>query len=93
MMSDAIPIQPYIINRSIDYVKVYIDNFELLATTGSATIYEYDASDTLLNVSRVPIPPEIWTEWATDDYFIIDYVLDTLGFERRPDATPVVFPE
>lgn len=93
MMSQAIPIAPYPINRSIDHVKVFIDNFELLATSGSATIYEYDASDTLLNVSRVPIPADVWLEWGTDDLFIIDYVVDILGFERRPDASPVLFPE
>jgi len=92
-MSEAIPIQPYPINRSIDHVKVYIDNFELLATSGSATVYEYSLSDTLLNVSRVPIPPEVWCEWSTDDMFIIDYVLDILGFERRPEPSPVVFNE
>lgn len=93
MMSESIPIQPYPINRSIDNVKVYIDNFQLMATSGSATVYEYDASGTLLNVSRVPIPSDIWQEWATDDLFIIDYCLDILGFERRPDASPVLFPE
>ena len=93
MMSEAIPIQPYPINRSIDHVKVFVDNFQLLATSGSATVYEYDVSENLLNVSRVPIPADIWTEWATDDYYIVDFVLDQLGFERRPDLSPVVFPE
>ena len=90
-MSQEIPIQPYPINRSIDHVKVFIDNFELLATSGSATVYEYDASGSLLNVSRVPIPAETWSEWASDDMFIVDYVLDILGFERRPEASPVHF--
>lgn len=92
-MSEDIKIQPYPINRSIDHVKVFIDNFQLLATSGSATVYEYDVSDTLLNVSRVPIPADIWTEWATDDMFIIDFVLDQLDFERKHEPNPVLFPE
>ena len=93
MMSEAIPIQPYPVNRSIDHVKVFIDNFQLLAISGSATVYEYDVSGNLLNVSRVPIPSEVWGSWSSDDMFIVDYCLDILGFERRPDLLPVVFPE
>ena len=93
MMSEAIPIQPYPVNRSIDHVKVFVDNFQLLATSGSATVYEYDVSGNLLNVSRVPIPSEVWESWGSDDMFIVDYCLDILGFERRPDLSPVVFPE
>ena len=93
MMSEDIKIEPYPINRSIDHVKVFIDNFQLLATSGSATVYEYDVSDTLLNVSRVPIPVDTWTSWGSDDMFIVDFVLDQLGFDRKPEPAPIVFPE
>jgi len=82
----SIPIIPYPINRDIAYVKVHLDNFQLLATEGSASVYEYTAGDQLINVSRVPIPAEIWSGWATDDEYIIEYVLETLGFERRPET-------
>lgn len=93
MMSEAIPIQPYLINRSIDHVKIFLDDFRLNAVDGSASVYEYDSNDVLLNVHRVHIPPDTWQAWGSDDNFIVDYCLDILGFERRPDLSPVVFGE
>lgn len=86
-------IQPYPIDRQIDHVIIFIDDFKLNDTQGSASVYEYDVNDTLLNVSRVPIPTEIWTEWSRDDNYIIDYILDVMGYDRRPELSPVVFPE
>ena len=92
-MSEAIPITPYPINRNINYLKIFIDDFQLNAMDGSASVYEYDSNDLLLNVHRVHIPPDTWKAWSSDDNFIVDYILDILGYERLPENSPIVFPE
>jgi hypothetical protein len=51
-------------------------------------VYEYDENDKLLNVHRVYIEPELYADWGTVDQYIIDIVLDKLGYERKRE--PVI---
>jgi len=92
-MSETIEIQPYPINKEISYLKIFLDNFQLNAKEGVCSVYEYTSTDCLINVSRVPIPHEIYSEWGTNDDYIVEFVLDQLGFERKPDIPPIEFPE
>lgn len=89
--NDKIELEPYPIDTSIDYVRIYIENFQLNAIEGWVNVYEYDKNDKFINVSRVYIPPDVYSEWATDDNYIIEYALDQLGFHRRPTVS-VEFP-
>jgi len=92
-MSDEnkIDIIPYILDTTISYVRVYIDNFELNALDAWVKVCEFDKNDKFVNVNRVYLPPEVYSEWSRDDMFVIDYALDQLGFERRP-TVEIVFP-
>jgi len=81
----TISVVPFPVANSIASVKIYLDNFELNALSGTATVYKYDTNDKLIDVIRVEIPSHIWSEWATDDFFIIDYILETVGLQRKPD--------
>lgn len=91
-ISEAIPIVPYLLDRSIEYIKVFIDNFQLNSVDCTCSVYEYDKNDMLLNVHRVYIEPELYVEWGTNDTYIVDIVLDKLGYERKLDV-PIIFPE
>lgn len=83
MMSDKIEIVPYPINQNIDHIKVFVDNFQLNAIDCWCSVYEYDASEKLVNVHRVYIPPEEYRDWGKEDAYLVELVLDKLGYERR----------
>jgi hypothetical protein len=87
-LSEDIPIMPYPISTAVDHIKIYVDNFQLNAIDCWCSVYEYDVSDKLLNVHRVYIEPELYAEWGTVDQYIVDIVLDKLGYERKRE--PVI---
>lgn len=84
VMTEDIEIKPYPIDQSIAYVRVMIENFELNAIECYCSVYEYGKDDKFINMSRVYIPPEVYQNWGVSDDYIIDYCLDQLGFERKP---------
>lgn len=85
-MTEDIEIKPYPIDQSIAYVRVMIENFELNAIECYCSVYEYGKDDKFINMSRVYIPPEVYQNWGVSDDYIIDYCLDQLGFERKPQV-------
>ena len=87
-----IPIVSYAVEQHIDYIQVSIDNFTLGAVDCHCTVWEYDAQKNLLNYRKVYIAPEEYAEWGTRDEYIVELVLDKLGYERRRDASLVHFP-
>jgi hypothetical protein len=86
--SESIVIEPYPVNTSIHHIKIFIDNFQLNQLDCWCSVYEYDENDKLLNVHRVYIEPELYADWGTVDQYIIDIVLDKLGYERKRE--PVI---
>lgn len=92
MSSEKIEIVPYPVDRSIAYLKLFVDNFQLNAIDCWVSVYEYDASDHLLNVQRCFIEPAEYQDWGTVDDYLVDLVLDKLGYERKPDA-PIIVPD
>jgi hypothetical protein len=92
-ISERIDIVPYPLDRQIDHLKVFVDNFRLGATDCFCTVYEYDVNGILLNVHSVYIEPELYSEWGTNDTYLIDIVLDKLGYVQRDEHSPVEFPE
>lgn len=90
-MSDTIPIVPYAINIEIDHIRIFVDNFKLNEVDCWCSVYEYDASDKLLNVHRVYIEPEVYEHWGVNDKYLEDVVIDKLGYERKPDI-PIILP-
>jgi hypothetical protein len=85
---ESIEIEPYQINTSIHHIKIFIDNFQLNQLDCWCSVYEYDETDRLLNVHRVYIEPELYQDWGVLDSYIIDIVLDKLGYERKRE--PVI---
>lgn len=91
-VSEDIPILPYPIDKTIAYVRVLIDNFQLQATDCWCSVYEYTSDDQFINMSRVYVPPDIYEHWGVDDDYLVNYCLETLGFERKPEVN-IDFPE
>ena len=91
MDDSKVPIVPFPLNNSIAYVRVSVENFQLHATDCWLQVFEYDADDKFLNMSRVYVPPEIYSEWGTQDDYLVEFALDQLGFERKPEVN-VNFP-
>lgn len=85
--SEPIMIEPYPINPKIQYIRMGIDDFQLGAEDAWVVVKEYDKDDFFLNLTRVYIPPEIYEEWGTDDWYIIDYVMDYIGFIKKKPFT------
>lgn len=81
-VSNEIPVVPFAVDRSIVKVNVSLDSFQLNALDGTASVYQYDENDVLIKIDSVPIPSSIWTTWQADDFYIIDFVLDSLGLSR-----------
>lgn len=90
--TEKIEIEPYLIDSSINYVKMFIDDFRLNAIDCWVSCYQYDKNDKMIQMSRVYIPPEIYKDWATDDDYLIEYCMEQLGFIRKPELK-VRFPE
>lgn len=81
--SDPIRIDPYPVNPNIQYIRMGIDDFKLGASDCWVIVKEYDKDDFFLNLTRVYIPPEVYAEWSRDDDYIMDYVMDHIGFRRK----------
>lgn len=75
------------IDKTFTEIKVIAEfaNFQLGATEGDMYITFYDINNTFVERKIVHIPPEIYSQWGTDDNFIIDYAFSQLGVERLPD--------
>ena len=91
-LSESIFILPYPISTAVDHIKIFVDNFQLNAIDCFCSVYEYDENDKLLNVHRVYIEPELYAEWGIDDNYLVELVLDKLGYIRKPENT-IQFPE
>lgn len=81
--TDDIYIEPYPIDQSIDHVKIKIEDFRLNALDCWCSVYEYDSNDKFINMSRVYVPSDVYTQWSTDDEYIIQYCLNQLGFHPK----------
>ncbi len=78
----SIPIVPKEKSLVATRVTVRMLNFELNATEGSIEVTLTTESYTIIEKRSVYIPPEIYSQWAQSDDFIIDYALGQLGLQR-----------
>lgn len=83
-MMEKISVLCYI-DPSVRYIKVQMLDFQLNAVDGNVLVYIYDKDDFKIDCRRLYIPPDVWTEWGTDDDFLIDYCIQTLGMIRKPE--------
>lgn len=77
-----IEIQPFTKESIVTKVSIELPSFALNATETTAHVTMFTAETRFVEVRTVNIPPEIYSEWGTDDNFIIDYVLTELGLTR-----------
>lgn len=84
-MSPRFYVHPTNENDPIVYVEMKIDDFELLSHECNVRVLKYDDNEVLCGMTNVHIPPKIYSEWATDDYYIIEYVLDELGLVLKQE--------
>lgn len=77
-----IDIVPETKDFAITQVNVEMPIFTLNATESTVYVYLYTSESRLVECKLVQIPPEIYSQWAQDDNFIIDYALTELGLSR-----------
>ena len=70
-------------NPVVTSVRMSMINYVLHATEFDVMAYSQDSSGRAVGSQMVHIPPEICSQWGTDDDFIVDYVLQQLGFSRQ----------
>lgn len=80
-------IETYHINPAIQYIRMAVEDFQLGAKDAWVSVKEYDKDDRFLNMTRVYVPPGIYAEWSRDDDYIIEYVMDYIGFEKKKPFT------
>jgi hypothetical protein len=78
-----ITIYPY----QADAIRIDAVKIRGIGDTGSAIVFYAYVSTTgspeqTLNNGSIEIPNNIYNQWGTDDTFIIDYVISTLGLTR-----------
>jgi len=89
-MTDRIEIEAYRTDTRIKYLKIFVENFSLKSVDGWVSVYEYDKNDLIINMNRTYIPVEIWADWSRDDEYLVEYVLDLCGYERKRNV-PIIF--
>lgn len=83
---EMIPIQPTPVTTEITQISVTMRNFELNSTEGTAVVLRFDKDGRFVDTKEVPIPPDVYATWGTDDDVIISYVTSKLNVTRM--ATP-----
>lgn len=61
-------------------------NFEFNATEGTVYVTMYTADMKFVERQSVHIPEDIYSQWESDDSFIINYTLEQLGLELRDEV-------
>lgn len=74
------------VQKTILETKVLLDFpiFQLNATEADIYVTFYDSNDIFVERKIVHIPPEIYSQWGTDDDFLVDYVFSELNIQRLP---------
>lgn len=88
IMDDYINVQPTDVVMSCVKVRLSISNFQLKATTCSVIAQKFDENNNLIDVVNVFINEEEYSQWSTDDNYIVDLVLTKLGL--TPTTSVVV---
>lgn len=79
---DIIVVTPTPVTMEVTQITVTMRNFELNATEGSAVVVRYDKDNRFVDTKEVPIPPNIYASWGTDDSVIVNYVLGKLSMTQ-----------
>ena len=79
---DIIVVSPTPVTMEVTQITVTMRNFELNATEGSAVVVRYDKDNRFVDTKEIPIPPNIYTSWGTDDTVIINYVLEKMSMTQ-----------
>jgi hypothetical protein len=75
------PIQPYDqITVKVIYGFDVEVNTVVLNTSARLSVRLYDQNNTIVNVQTMELTGEDYSNWGTDDNYIINYVVQKLGF-------------
>lgn len=81
MMKAVQPIQPYDqITVKVIYGFDVEVNTVVLNTSARLSVRLYDQNNTIVNVQTMELTGEDYSNWGTDDNYIINYVVQKLGF-------------
>lgn len=76
------------VNKTFVESKILLDFpiFQLNATEADIYATFYDSNNVFVERKIVHIPPDVYSQWSSDDDFIVDYVFSQLGVERLPQV-------
>lgn len=77
-------IEPVSVVHTGAKVEIRIPNFELGATTCIVVAYIHNNEGEVIKAESITIPPEVYSQWAEDDDFICNYVLEQMNCIRAP---------
>lgn len=78
-MDDYINVQPTDVVMSCVKIRMSINNFQLKATSCDVLVQKLDENNNLIDIENVFINQEEYSNWSTDDDYIINLVLSKLG--------------
>lgn len=81
-----ISIEPFPAMFMATQVEVTMPLFSLNATDGTVLVDLYTTEQRVIERKTVYVPPDIYSQWGSDDNFIIDYVLNEIGIVRQDSA-------
>lgn len=82
-MSSTIQVKPKDLFFEISKLELSFENFTLHAVDGYVNVTYFTNAGFIVHIERVYIPPNIYSQWGTDDTFITDYVLQQIHFEKQ----------
>lgn len=81
-MDHTVDVQPISVSVEVAKADVQFIDFQLNATDGYVQVLRYDKNDRFIDTTVVHIPPDIYSQWGTDDSIIIDYALEQLKMKE-----------
>jgi hypothetical protein len=74
-----VQITPTSVTNTSTSVEVTMPDFKLGSTEGNARVIFMTSEGAFIDLKHIPIPPEVYVQWGTDDNFIVNYVLQQLN--------------
>jgi len=82
MDNNTIDIKPIEFKQNCVKVKMRLTRFEFNAKSCDVSVEKYNENNVFLEVCTVSISEEEYSQWGSDDNYIINLVLKKLGMER-----------
>lgn len=74
-----VQISPTTIAQTASNLEITMPEFKLGDTEGTARVIFLTSEGAAADIKYIHIPPDVYSQWGTDDSFIVNYVLEMLN--------------